>query len=285
VMNVLKLAFLPLFVFFSTVNLMVVISIFAFAPLMTTLVFIPAFFKLYNPWRSVRASTSSELLPIIRTHGKWSIIGQAFGSVTGNIRPWLIKLFINTEAVALYSLAENLVGGLKSFLPTTTLSTLIPREISNTKKSEQILLRGTKYLFIFGILIMTAGLIAVPVIVHFFIPKYAPSLPLFFFLLIIIPLSSISGMAKTFLVSLRKQKYLFYVTMFRTVGGFVLTVMLLYLFGLWGLVVERISMMILSGLLFFGYLWKNTISRESHRILWTFDAVDRQFFKGIFEIM
>lgn len=282
-LNIIKFFLLIALLLFSSISLTTVLWAHVIAAFVSVVVLIPVFVHVYAPWRSILATKRSLLWLIVKTYGKWQLASQFLGEITANIRPWLIKFFINTEAVAVYSVAESLIGALKMFIPTGTLSTLIPMEIKNKQKSEHIFVRGTKYIFVLGTLLAVAGAIGVPLIVYLFIPKYIVSLPFFWALLVVVPFSSIRGLTNKFLVALRRQKFLFFVAIVKVGGGIVLPVTLLYFFGLWGMVFERLILLFVLGALTFGYLWTREIGHDSRKLLFVFDATDRKIIKQVWQ--
>lgn len=270
-----------LFVFF-TIDIKTAVIATVIAAMATVVVFIPMFLKLYAPWRAVKAARTSVLIPIVKTYGKWSALGHVISSVTGNIRPWLIKFFINTEAVAIYSVAESLFGALKAFLPTDTLVTLIPREMHDIKRRERLFLRGTKYITALSIVFGIAGFVLVPPVVGVVFPQYTDSISLFLILLIALPFLSVESMASKFLVALRRQKFLFFVTVVKVISRLIFPITLLYFLGIWGMALERILMAVLIGAITFGYVVRHEISSFNWKSLFLFDAADWTFMKRFF---
>jgi O-antigen/teichoic acid export membrane protein len=201
-------------------------------------------------------------------------------SVTVNIRPWLVKFFINTEAVAIYSVAESIFGAVKTLIPTSTLSVLIPAGVSDEKRRERLLLRGTKYYIIAGMILGVLSVVIVPPFVSSFLPDYEPSVPLFILLLLALPFLGFRVVGAQFMIALRKQKFIFAVNIVKIIAGVVLPVVLLYLFGLWGMAIERILVAAIIGAVYYGYLVRSEIDVRDWRTLVTFNAEDRKFVRS-----
>jgi len=242
----------------------------------------PFFFLYYRSWTVVRAARQGVLWGVIKRHGKWPIWGAVISRLVANIRPWAIKFFVNTEGVAIYSVAESLYGALKNFFPSATLSALIPRELANRKRCEEILVRGTKYLTIIGLLIALVGWLFVPPLVRLLLPHYVAALPLYLALLFLLPVLSFRIMSVTFLVALRRQKFLFLLDTAGLLGGIVLPLLLLYSFGLWGMPIERILQSVIIATLMFWYLVRKEYPMNFFRRFFRFDHGDRAFAKKIF---
>ena len=120
---------------------------------------------------------------------------------------WAIKLFINTEAVAIFSVAQTLLNTVAGFFPVKTLSTLIPMEVKNEEKLRKIYTYGVKYLLVFSVLIGLVSSVCVPILINLFFNKYAVSLPYFSVLLLTLPLLAITAISSTFLTAFRRQNF------------------------------------------------------------------------------
>lgn len=280
-LQVVRFGLLLIALLFFTLNVQLALLLYVLASFIAFLVLVPSFIKIARPWFNIEQAHKSPLVPMLKSYGKWSIIHQTVGSLSSNVRPWLIKFFISTEAVAIYSVAENLLGLLKLALPASTLSSLIPREIHNRTRATAILLRGTKFSFLFRIALAGVGTLVVPVVIPLLLPQYDTAVPLFVVLVIALPLLAFSSLAKTFLVALRRQRYLFAVGMVEIVGGLGVTVVLLHFFGLWGMVFERIVMAVVVGVFTLGYLLRKEVEPHEIKMLYTFDRADMDLLKKI----
>ena len=78
-----------------------------------------------------------------------------------------------------------------------------------------------------------------PPVIYFIFPKYIPSLPYFFALLVWMPISALSAVVSVFLVVLRQQKYLFYQKVFKVIATLPMLALVFFL-GLWGLVAYQV---------------------------------------------
>jgi len=240
-----QLAILSYFFFFSNIGTKEVLISVIFASFVSLLFLMPAVIKGYMPWVSVGIPRDFILYKLFYTYGKWEILRQFFTKFTSKIEPWLIKIFIGTEAVAIFSVAQSMLGLLASFLPTKTLHTLIPMKIKDGGTLQKVYIFGTKYMLVFSIAIGIIGLILAPVFIGIFFEKYKISLPYFYFLLLLLPLSALGSVASAFLVAFRKQKFLFFQKILKLVVGLPLYFILLPAFGLWGMVIHAIILSII----------------------------------------
>lgn len=158
-------------------------------------------------FRGVKGASRWLFKDTVRTYGKWILFRAVIKRTAKPVRPWLIVTLLNAEAVALYTLASNLVTMLKDFFPSAG-SSLLALEVGDFSRMRRIFSRGIKYSFIYGAFMAAAAVVAVPWLVSFFLPKYLPAVPLFFVFLVSVPLHGIQTLETEILVALREQKVL-----------------------------------------------------------------------------
>jgi len=245
---------------FLKINLRAVVISLVGSSFVALVIILPSFFDSYEPWRKFEKSSKKLLFKILFSHGKWEVVQPFFTKIISFVEPWAIKLFVSTEAVAIYSIAQTLVGTVAGFFPTKTLSTLIPLEANNEERMRKIYTFGIKYLIVFSLLEGVVAFFAFPIIINLFFKKYLLSLAYFKVLLFTLPLSAISAVSSYFLVVLRRQKFLFFQKILKISIALPLYFLFLPIFGLWGLVIQNF---ILSLFLIFSlyYYLKNTEPR------------------------
>lgn len=248
------------------------------------LVILYPFWGQYMLWKGVSSSRENVLLNIFKTHGKWSILRPIIAGFSDNVRPWLIKLFINTEAVAVVSVASIMLSAVKSILPINTLTYLVPLSINNKEQSRKILSYSIKYIAILSTAVGTATAIIAMFLVPIFIPQYKNTLGIFFGMLVSLPFSGIGSVAATFLVAMRKQKYLFYQMVSKSIFTFTATLVLLPIFGIWGVAIETIATSLFVSIIIYIYVKK--FGGLGFAVDWakifSFTNTDREFIKTIF---
>ncbi len=279
--NGVKFLLLVSFLFFSSLNITEALLAHVIAVFIMTFSFIPLYIRFFRPWRQVESARHSVFLGMVKTHGKWAFLSQPLMALGNNARPWLIKFFISTEAVALYSVAESLFGAVKSLLPMSTLDTLIPREMSDRARRGALLLRGAKYFFIAGVALAGAGLLMIPLAVYLALPKYESSIPLFLILLIALPFISLRAWAVQFVIALRRQRFIFSSNVLKAALAIISPITLLYLFGIWGMALERILTALIIGTVYYWYLFRFEIDHPNWRALISFTSDDRKFLKKV----
>ena len=197
------------------------------------------FFREYRRrfW-AIPAEPGKPLWGLIRGYGLW--LSLRFG-ITRSLKGtdvWIVRLFLNTEAVAFYALVINLISFVQSMAPTAILGTLLPWEVKDRQRLQHIYRRMMKYGFFFGIALAVGAFFAVPFAIELFFPKYLTAMPLFRLMLIAMPFFVVYKFQKIFLIVLREQKIL----ALRRMGEELLTLGVLALFlpivGLFAVVVS-----------------------------------------------
>ncbi|TSC63118.1 MAG: hypothetical protein Greene041614_24 [Parcubacteria group bacterium Greene0416_14] len=280
IQKIIQCGILLYFLFFGSIGIREVLLSIVISSYASVLFLLPGTVRAYKPWRLVTAERGPVFWRLLRAHGKWFLAGQFLGLFTDRIQPWLIKIFISTEAVAIYSIADTMVGIIRKLFPTSTLSSIIPLRVHDRVMARRILTYGTKYfvalMFVVGCL---SFVLAPPVIRTFFVP-YEGALPYFYALLITLPMNALVIIPALYVHALRKQKFWFFHDMFKTILRIPSLLILLPLLGLWGMVFDKLFMMTIMLLIFLVYL-----SRMKHDIpiawnrFFVFDHEDAQFLK------
>lgn len=261
-----------------------ILVVHVFSATIALMVIIRPFWKQYILWSGVYSSHENVLLDILKAHGKWSIIRPMIVGFSDNMRPWLIKLFVSTEAVAIVSVASVMLSVVKSVLPVNTLTYLVPLRIGDKEQSRKILSYSLKYMAFLSIILASVASIAAAYLVPIFIPQYNNVLGIFFIMLISLPLSGIGSVVATFLIALRKQKYLFYQMISKSIFTFATTLALLPFFGIWGIAIETVATALFVLILIYVYIkkfgglgfaidWKTALS---------FSKTDKEFTSAVF---
>ncbi|MFY9461821.1 MAG: oligosaccharide flippase family protein [Candidatus Sungiibacteriota bacterium] len=167
-----------------------------------------SFFREYRAFFRGNAAVRGFLLKdIVKSYGSWVLLRSAIKKIAKPIQPWLIVTLLNAEAVALYSLAANLVTMVKDLFPAAS-SSLLAWEVNNASRLKYIFGRGMKYSFFYGLTLMALAFFFVPLIVEMLFPKYLPAMPLFYIFLISVPFHGIQTLEMAILTALREQKVL-----------------------------------------------------------------------------
>ncbi|MBU1036494.1 oligosaccharide flippase family protein [Patescibacteria group bacterium] len=224
------------------------------------------------------------LFKTIRTYGKWAIAKSYFVNFAKNIRLWLIKIFISTEAVAIFSVAESLYANVKKIIPMQALATIIPRQLGqyDLSKFTDIYKRSAKYfLFLFTGVGLVSYFIA-PIAVKIFFPKYIVSLP-FFQLYLLLLLINVFALTKLTIYTMRRMKFLFLEPFIRMISVVVLGTILISNFKIWGAVIEAMLTNAIFVIIMYFYLIKQLPQLKlSLKDIFYFDIQDKMIIKMLY---
>lgn len=173
-------------------------------------------------------------------HGKWALASDFMNNASQNIRPFVIKIFVGTEAVALISVAQSFIANIKSLFPIREiLNPVLPRVTDNYERLSEQINRATKYSTIAYAIIGAISAILAPIAVFLIFPKYLISLPFFWAILVVSMLTSgFRSVALPVFYALKAQQTLFMITTVRLFCLVIFSVIFTYFFGIWGVVID-----------------------------------------------
>ncbi|MEK7099253.1 MAG: hypothetical protein AAB916_01930 [Patescibacteria group bacterium] len=242
----------------------------------------PAIRASLMPWRGVSAVRATVLWPAIRAHGKWALPQPLLTDLTAKVRPWLIRAFLNTEAVGLFGVAYTFFSALKDFLPIRTPGALVPRHIGDPIALDRFYRRGTKYYIWTACALALAGAAGVPVVIWLFFPAFVPAIPLFLLLLPGLPLFAFTKPMTFLLVAHRRQKFLLFQSALQTSVSLLLLVVLLPVASMMGIVAAEVLAAFANAGVRYRYLASTgAIGRFSFRSLVAVDAEDKNNIRSL----
>ena len=234
------------------------------------------FFKVYFKWNHIAITPNVLLWNIFITYGTWDTLRQFINKITFRVKPWLVKFFISTEAVAIYSIAETIVTTIQDLIPSNTMQSLVPLWIKDKHLSVKMFSYGIKYFVLGSILVVISALVVVPPVVYTFFSKYAQSIPLFYFMLFNLPIFAAGIIIGNYLIAFRKQKYLFFLHLLRNSLSLGLIVSTLPFIGLWGLALEFVLIPLI--MVITNYIYTKNQDKGFHfdfKIIFGFKEEDR----------
>ena len=238
---------LAYFFFFAQLGIKEIFIAQILAPVIAFFILLGPIINAWRVWRATTAFSSRMLWLVVKTYGKWEIPQFCFSDINGRIRPWLIKLFLNTESVGIFGVAYTFVNALKDLLPVRTLGLLVPRKVRDKEYFNQLFLYGTKYYTLMSLALVVLGSFGVPMAIYIFFHKYLSSIPLFWLLLPIIVIFAFTKMINIMLVAQRRQKFIFYQSILQNGLNLLFLIFVLPLVGLWGLpLAEVLSSLIIT---------------------------------------
>lgn len=222
------------------------------------------------------------LLPgVMKIYGKWAFARHYILNFSQNIRPWIINYFLGTEAVAIFSIAYDFSGNLKSLVSLDSLKTIIPRELGDKEKTKNLFIRGSKYMTYLYIVFFFVGMTAVTILIKIFLSKYNQALPYFYIISSTMFIYGIYTLTGRILYSLRKQKELFLLPLINIISIVVFSILLIPIFGLYGasmeFVITQVAALVVSYLILIKYKPELKIKIEDILFL---DNYDKEIFRS-----
>lgn len=171
----------------------------------TVLMYIFIFAKKYcSIFAPIKSYGKSLFKDIVKEHGLRVLAINSLKEVLRDGPPWIIKIIINTEAVALYSLALNLTSLLSGFLPLAGLKPIMALKADKEKEIQNLFKGGVKYVFWLGTAFLILGGLAVPLAVRLVVPDYIPAIPTFLFMALALPIFGVVKILQSTLAVLRE---------------------------------------------------------------------------------
>lgn len=266
---------------FQAVDLKQVILSMVFGSAISLLFLLKPAYDAWKPWKHVNMEKTALMWKLMKSYGKWDVANQLSTKVIAYVQPWIIKFVISTEAVAIYSIAQTLVGIITSFFPTKTIASLIPRIAHQKERVNRLYQYGTKYLLLWSVVSALGALIFVPPLIYIFFAKYAVSLPYFYVLLVTAPISALGVLPSVIVVVYRHYKFLFFQKVLKMALTIPLYFILVPLWGLWGIVV--LGLLVSFVLLFSIFRFLKDVEPWLHlRVddMFRFTDGDREFLKN-----
>jgi|GEM_PF-2685122 len=190
---------------------------------------------LINWWADFRFGLPRNIFKILFSHGKWSIFSNMFSSFTSNIINYIIKIFISTEAVAIYNVANSIVSNLYQLLPINKILTIfLPYKIDINNLKKEYFFQGVKYLSYLYIFLMVIGYVGGGILFKFIFVKYSASLPILYTMLLIFPFFGLLDFIGAYLYVLKHQKDLFWASFVKNLIIIILSPLFIFLFGVYG---------------------------------------------------
>lgn len=211
------------------------------APLITSIIYAPRTYSAYQTFGSAPMGPYASLFELIGKHRLWSVSSSYANMMSQNMRLWIIKIFLGTEAVGLYAFAYGIFSNLASLLPLgVVLTPLLPRYVHDIQRVTRIVRASFKVQLIIAFaLAIAAAILTIPFVTLLFPHFYGAVALIFLMLLALIPNSLASILTPVF-AAFRAQKSIFFATFLK----FILIVgtlpIYIHYFGLVGAGVELV---------------------------------------------
>lgn len=245
--EVAKACFLLLFFFVLGKGPEGLLYAYVLSPFVAVLVFIPRTLSGYRHFSHGIITERFNFLKLLSTHRKWSVASSYVGTLTQNAQIWIIRLLLGTEAVGLYAFASGIFSNVSSLLPLTgMLSSLAPRYSQKKDSLAKILRISIKAQFILGIVLIVTAISTLPILI-WFLPKYAPALPLAYLMLFVIIPTSIYGTFTSVFATLKEQFSFLQSYVFKLVLTVIFIPISILNFGIIGIGIGSVFINSLSG--------------------------------------
>lgn len=284
----LKLGIIISFLVFSQFSILEVIIAHVISEAVATVLFVVfVFLKKYRKaFHNVVASPERLFIPMVKTHGLRIFTIFGLKEVLQDATPWLVKIFVNTEAVALYALSLNLASFIQDFMPLAGVKPILALKADNLEELKFIFLRAIKYTFWLGAAFLIIGFFLVPPIVILLFPDYALAIPVFRAMIGALPLYGVVKVLHSTLASLREYKILAMRLVNEVLILFVGAALLLPSIGVIGIgVVYLIRHIERTWFLYSQLVKKYPDFKIKLRRLFRFDRTDKEFIGQIYNLV
>ncbi len=276
-------------VFATTHKLIPSTTLYAYAlgSLLTVVATIPQCIRIMYQYRTVTSPRGFLLWKILKGHGKWQGILVILSSILSNIKYYIIKLLLSTEAVSIFSVAQSMFSAIASLVPLkTVVSPLLAERVLQLPRLRLFVAKASKYTFLVYSLVTVAVMVAAPFFITLFFPKYQASILIFEIMALRFPFNTFSLMQAPILIALRDQKFLSRVSITNGMSLIIFAPLLINLLGLPGAAIEGI-ITILIVVIQREYRLRKAygVPTWNFRALWTFDAHDREVLRAVLSFL
>jgi len=255
------------------------------AQLTAVLLFLPRTLSAYRTFSYATGVVMQPLWMLLREHRKWSVASSYMGTLVQNVRLWLIKVLLGTEAVGMFAFAFGILGHLGSVLPVTALITpLVPSFVDKRIELVRLVRASIKLQLAIALTLSLTVVLLGNVLVEYFFPKYLATLPLIDVILISFIISSVASPLTPVFTAFREQKTLFLSHTVKMVIMLVTLPIMTYFFGLVGVGLE-LALTVLGNAIERFYRFKKILPEFTFgpRDLISLDGHERHVIRTIFQ--
>lgn len=241
------------------------------------LLFVPMAIKFYRAIPQTMPYAGAVISSVIKAHGKWQMAINIVSSLMSTITYWLLKVFLSTEAVAIFSLAQSMFSALAALVPIKTIMMpIIARYGGDEQMISHLTERVTKYsLMIFALIILSGFVLVVPM-VHWFFPKYLAAISVFKILIFKLFFNAFAFTQVPFLYAHKNQRFLFGSAIFDALLVLAISPFLMQFWGVSGLVIESLMTLAIITAFREWYIRRRYgVKSITLKALFSFDKYDR----------
>jgi len=225
----------------------------------------------------------SVMWDIVKRHGKWEMVRNILSGITGSLKPWFVKFALDTESVAIFSLAQTVYSVVSQALPIrNVIMPMVIKRINDKFLASLIVQKANKYSIFFYVIAIIAFLAVGGLAIVYFFPNYAPAVPLIDLMLLNLLTTTITSHQSIFLYGLREQKILLFGDLLGVFSRVALLPLWLWIFGLNGAALEMIAIALIMVVVYEFYLRKKySITTWKWKALFVFDSYDKWLIEKI----
>lgn len=184
---------------------------------------------------------SARFWNIVREHRKWSVGASYMGTLATNIRIWIIKAMLGTEAVGLFAFAFGLFAHIASLMPLTSVITpIIPGYVDKRAQLVRILRASLKLQVLAAVAFLIGAYVCGYLFVLILFPKYVAAVPLLYVLLLVLIPNSIAALFNPVFAALKEQKSVLLSNLYKLISTLLILPSSIYFFGVLGIGIEMV---------------------------------------------
>jgi O-antigen/teichoic acid export membrane protein len=230
-----KLVFLIVFVVMFSMGVRGLFIAIVLSQLACVLAYTLRTLSAYRYFSDAPAEDRAQFWNLLRAHRKWSIGTSYISTLSQNIRLWIIKFMLGTEAVGLFSFALGMYSQVTSLMPlTTVLTPIIPHYVDKRDQLVRIIRASLKLQFAIGIVYAVIAVALSGPFVSLFFPNYLPALPVLYAVEVGIIINGAGTLFTPIFAAFKEQRSLLFSIVFKTLLMLIFLPPCIFLFGLAG---------------------------------------------------
>jgi O-antigen/teichoic acid export membrane protein len=220
-----------------------------FSQLAVLTCFLPRTISAYRRFGDAETAEQMHFWNMLRDHRKWSIGSSYVGTITQNLRLWMIKFFLGTEAVGLFAFAYGMYSHLTSLMPlTTVLAPIVPHYVDKREQLARIVRASIKFQIVIAFCFLVGSYAITYIFVLLLFPKYLAAVPLLYAILLTILPNSVLTLFTPVFNAFKAQRSLFFSNVLKFISVLIVLPPALSLFGIVGAGIEIFLTSTLNGL-------------------------------------
>lgn len=225
----------------GALNVGTVLLSYILAAAIPILIFIPSIVRTIYYFKNadVENYPNGVILPLLARHGKWQLFLDVAGNAISSVRYWLIKIFLSTEAVAIFGVAQSMYSAVASLLPLkSVIFPIIASKSNEPPVMKKLLTRSTKYSLLLYAGLTAASVFIAPFFISAFFPKYLAGIFIFQLMSLRLIFNAFSISQAPLLIVLKEQRYVFLLSVVNAISVLIFSPIFMVTLGLPGAVLE-----------------------------------------------